>query len=93
MSKWNLKGFLLFNNLLFSNIILMNLLVAGCAEIYSPGNEPQYEKIAEDNIISMIQNQKNYFPTHKTFLKLVDKPLKSNPSFFKNEKRQYCYTS
>ncbi|MDZ7967159.1 MAG: hypothetical protein RM368_19660 [Nostoc sp. DedSLP03] len=95
MSKWNLKGFLLFlllNNLLFFNIILINLLVVGCAEIYSPGDEPQYEKIAEDNIISMIQNQKNYFSIHKTFLKPLDKPLKSNSSFFKNEKCYGYYT-
>jgi hypothetical protein len=95
MSKWNLKGFLrflLFNNLLFSNIILINLLVAGCTEIYSPGDEPEYEKIAEDNIISMIQTQKNYFSTHKNFLKPLDKPLKSNSSFFKTEKCYGYYT-
>ncbi|MEH2127849.1 hypothetical protein [Nostoc sp.] len=92
MSKWNLKGFLLFKNFLFSNIILINLLVAGCAEIYSPGEEPQYEKITEDNIISMIQTQKNYFSTHKSFLKPLDKPLKSNSSFFKTEKCYGYYT-
>ncbi|WP_445631499.1 type IV pilin-like G/H family protein [Nostoc sp. DSM 114167] len=78
--------------MLFYNIILINLLVAGCAEIYSPGEEPQYEKIAEDNIISMIQTQKNYFSTHKTFLKPLDKPLKSNSSFFKTEKCYGYYT-
>ncbi|MBW4429177.1 MAG: type IV pilin-like G/H family protein [Nostoc desertorum CM1-VF14] len=83
---------MLIKNLLFSNILLINFLVTGCVDIYSPGDEPQYEKTAEDNIISMIKTQKTYFSSHKIFLKPLDKPLKSNSSFFKTEKCYGYYT-
>lgn len=79
---------MLSKNLFFYNFVLISLFISSCSDIYAPGDEPRHEKLAEQTITSMINNQKNYFLKHEKFLKLPDRPLKSNLSFFNSEK---CY--
>ncbi|MEH1815625.1 MAG: hypothetical protein V7K26_27405 [Nostoc sp.] len=75
-------------NLFFYTFALINLFIASCNDRYSPGEEPHYEKIGQETIISMINIQKKHFLKYKNFFKPPDRPLKSNSSFFNHEK---CY--
>ncbi|MDZ8053780.1 MAG: type IV pilin-like G/H family protein [Aulosira sp. ZfuVER01] len=73
-----------------TKIVLINLLIAGCTNIYSPGDELYYEELAEKQIKAMLQSQRKYFLTHKIFLIKNEKLLKSNSSLF-NTKKCYAY--